>query len=140
MWFDKRNESDKIMIEEELEKIIGRVALTEYKQASDRERDEIREWANKLQAMSDSDFVSDATSRILESARVSSWSGNWEGIHARASACYTEAKRRHKGKGHAEDCYGDNLYTMAFNRAYRSQGYTPGEPSPCICGRSEASR
>lgn len=125
------------MTDEELETIIGRVAIGEYRQALDGDQRKIREWAAGLRSMTDEDFVGDCSGRILEGAIARRFRGNVEGIRAFVSACYVESRRRHTAAGHSAACHGDDLYTEGFNLAYRSQRHAPPAPSPCTCGQNE---
>lgn len=122
------------MTDEELLKLIGPHGLKEYTAATEPHKAEVIKFATAMWELDDIRFVDACARSILESARLNSMKGNWEGVHAIASACYTEAKRRQVAAGHDERCRGDNLYTKGFNRAYRSQGYTPSSPSACDCG------
>lgn len=122
------------MTDEELLKLIGPHGLKEYTAATEADKVEVVRFATTMSELSDIRFVDACERSILGSAQVNSRKGNWEGVHAIASACYTEAKRRHVAAGHAERCRGDNLYTKGFNRAYSSQGYTPSDPHGCDCG------
>jgi hypothetical protein len=121
------------LTDEELEQIMGHRGWEEYGRAPDWAKPKIRIWAATLADMSDEYFVSHCAGRILDSAQVISFRGNWEGDHAKASACWAEAKRRYEAAGHV-DCEGDNLYVAAYNRAFRSQGYTPRPWNDCTCG------
>jgi hypothetical protein len=120
--------------DEELLKLLGPTGLREYKNATENHQREAHGFITTMSALSDLEFVNACEGRILESARCNSWRGNWEGIHAMASACFTESKRRFEAAGHTEDCTGDSLYQKGYIRAYASQGHTPPERRACDCG------
>lgn len=123
------------LTDEKFEEVMGVTAMTEYRQAPDYAQARVRAWASKLQGLTDEEFVSECAGRILDSALAMRWSGpQWEADHAMASACHTESKRRWAAAGHGEDCTGDSLYIEGYNRAYRSQGYTPRAWGACTCG------
>lgn len=121
----------------ELEAFLGPTGTAEYRGAPEWDQPMIRKWIPELQGMSDEDFVAECASKILDSAMVGSkgFKGNWEGVHARATACYREAKRRHEGAGHAPSCSASTLYSQGMNRARKSQGHAPESLYPCTCGR-----
>lgn len=121
------------LTDEQLEEVLGATGWKEYGQAPDWDQPKIRTWASTLAGLSDEAFAGECATRILDSAGAQRFKGNWEGDHARASACYTEAKRRYAAAGHVE-CRGDSLYTAGFNRAFRSQGHTPSPWMDCTCG------
>lgn len=120
-------------MDETLEVIIGPIAMREYTAAPEWDQPKIREWAAGLQTLSAEKPIAECASKILDSALVIRFKGNWEGTHARASACYHEASRRHHAAGHDPACTGGNLYTEGFNRALRSQGHATRLPYPCTC-------
>jgi hypothetical protein len=120
--------------DEELLKLIGPTGMREYTAATDGMKAEVRKFASTMAELDDIRFVDACARSILESARFNSWPGNWNGIHAIASACYTESKRRYGAAGHTEECRGDDLYQKGYARAYSSQGHTPPPPSSCDCG------
>jgi hypothetical protein len=121
------------LTDEQLEQILGHRGWKEYRNAPDWDQPKIRDWASTLASMSDAAFVGDCSVRILNSASANRFEGNWDGDHARASACYEDAKRRYAAAGHV-DCKGDHLYTAGYNRAFRSQGHTPRPWADCTCG------
>ena len=125
------------LTDEQLEAIIGPIAMREYLNAYDTHKPRLREWFAALPTLTDDEFVRRCESAILESARMSSFRGNFDDLHCMASACYTEARRRYIAAGHNKDCRGSSLYDKAYRRAYRSQGHTPPEPYPCTCGKEE---
>ncbi|MEV5279640.1 hypothetical protein ACFYMW_25240 [Streptomyces sp. NPDC006692] len=120
----------------DLEQVLGPTAMREYRNAEDWDQAKIRQWAARLQSMPDSEFVSECASKVLDSALVMSFKGNWEGTHARASACWHEAARRHRAAGHDSFCHGDTLYSDGHNRAVVSQGHSPSPVSACTCEKS----
>lgn len=122
------------MNDSELRSIIGAVAFDEYIDATERGKEEVRELAGQIQKMSNHEFVRTASSAILESARMSSFRGNFNGLHAQASACYMESERRFRENGHSQECTGDSLYDRAFRYARQSQGYTSRPGRVCDCG------
>lgn len=122
------------MTDEELLKLIGPRGLKEYTAATPENRPRVVKFATTMSELNDIQFVDACERSILESAQVNSVKGNWEDIHAIASACYTEAKRRYLAAGHDEKCQGDNLYQKGYIRAYRSQGHKPPERRACECG------
>jgi hypothetical protein len=125
------------MTREQLEEIIGQVAMGEYEAAPDWDKPKIEEWAAGLSALSDKDFVLECSSKIYDSALLQRFRGNHEGTHCRATACYTEAERRHREAGHAEDCRGSSLYSEGHNLALRTAGHATSEPYPCTCGKGD---
>lgn len=114
----------------------GPVAEREFAAAADAHRPALTQWLTLLPALDDEDFLWKAASAIHGSALVSSFRGNWEHEHCKASAAYAEAERRHQAAGHSEACTGDTLYSQAFVEAWRSQGHDPAAypPRPCDCG------
>lgn len=123
------------MPEDQLADAIGPTAMREYNAAADWDKPKIRTWIVRLRAMSDHEFVGECGSTILSSAIMQRFRGNHEGVHARASACHTEAERRHTAAGHDPDCHGDNLYDRGYRNAMRSQGHSTRPPAKCTCGK-----
>lgn len=120
------------MSEQELEGVIGRVALMEWRNAPTWDRGKIVTWAAGLHDLPDKDFRAECASRILDSAIMQGFKGNYEGIHARATACHTESERRHEAVRHNPACRAQSLYELGYNDALRSQGHA-WEPSPPCC-------
>lgn len=120
-----------------VEEIAGPVAYREFGNAADAHRPALERWLLALPNLDDEEFRAEAASAIHGSALVSSFRGNWEHEHCKASAAYHEAERRHVAAGHAEDCGGDTIYDLAFGDAWRSQGHDPDQypPKDCTCGR-----
>lgn len=124
---------------EELREVVGLVAFGEYEGARDFRKPELLEWASRLRDLSDDEFMGETLSAIHGSALVNSWRGNWEHEHFKASACHTEAKRRHVAAGHSDGCRGDTIYGRAHARLMRDHGYTPQPHLDCTCGFKERS-
>ncbi|MFB7858918.1 hypothetical protein [Rhodococcus qingshengii] len=124
------------MTDEELNDIIGPMAMQYYTSGPEYAEEEVKSFARSIREADDNEFV-DMTSRaILESARMGSFRGNFNHLHAMADGAAHEANRRHQAAGHDKECRGDNLYNVASARAYRSQGHTPRDPVPCSCKES----
>lgn len=123
------------MTGKELEEFLGPVAYREYSDAPEWDKVKIRKWAISVQGMSDAEFITESASRIHDSVLMERFRGNYEGIHARASACHYEARRRHRAAGHSPECRGSNLYAKGHDEVMRGQGYAPNEVSPCTCGK-----
>lgn len=87
--------------------------------------------------MSDSDFVIECASKILDSAIMNGSRHNASGTHAQADICHDEAKRRHQLAGHDAECRGSDLYTKGHNEAMRSQGHAVRPLTPCTCGKGK---
>ncbi|MEV4672801.1 hypothetical protein AB0K34_14185 [Actinomadura sp. NPDC049382] len=115
--------------------IVGPVAIGEFDNAKDHYKPGLIEWASKLPTLSDQAFLTECTRAIYESALVSRFRGNWEHEHFKASACYTDAKRRHAAAGHSPECNASTLYGRAHALAMRSAGHTPRPLTGCTCGR-----
>ncbi len=113
--------------------IVGPVAEREFANAADHYKPGLIDWARRLHLLPDEAFLDAAATAIYDSALVSSYRGNWEHDHFKATACYTEAKRRHVAGGHDEDCRGETLYSQAHARVMRASGHQPGEPGVCTC-------
>lgn len=124
----------KTITETELRDIVGPVAFGEYEGASDYYKPNLMAWASELRTLSDDEFMHETVSAIYGSALVNSWRGNWEHEHFKASACHTEAKRRHVAAGHSEDCRGETAYGRAHTQLMRDHGYTPQPHVDCTCG------
>jgi hypothetical protein len=116
--------------------IVGPVAVREFDNADDHYKPGLIDWARNLVGLTDDEFADVAARAIYNSALVGSFRGNWEHDHFKATACFTEANRRHVAAGHAEDCRGDTLYGMAYARVLRENGHTPSEPGVCTCRQS----
>jgi hypothetical protein len=124
------------LTEVELETVISKVSMESYRRAADWDKPKILEWVPKLQEMSDEDFVTECTLRILDSAIMNGRRDAW-GTHARADICADEAMRRHRAAGHDDECRGENLYSEGYNQALKSQGHAVQPPTPCTCGHKE---
>lgn len=124
------------MTREQLEEIIGPSAMRDYDDTKDWARPEIHEWASKLRDLDDDELEDEAASAVLDAAICDSRGMWWDASWVKSGACAHEAKRRHMAAGHDKDCREDNIYNRGWNRAYRSQGYTLSEPTPCTCGGS----
>lgn len=111
----------------------GPVAESEYDGACESEKARLDEWLGKLPALSDEDFHVTAKGAIYDSAQVASWRGNWEATHCKATAVFSDAKRRHRAAGHAEDCTGPTLYGKAHSELMREHRYTPTADGTCRC-------
>lgn len=120
----------------DLEEVIGGVAMREYRNALPYHQVEVRNLAKVLRDLTDLEFVSVAQGCILESARYVEARGNWEGLHAKASAVYHEAVRRHRGADHGPECRGDTLYSEAHREVARRNGLRVDVPTPCTCGQA----
>jgi len=126
------------MKEEDLKDFLGPVGFREYEQAPDYDKPKIQEWADKVAAMNDRDFILETASKILDDAIMGNRSqGNNYGFYARTTGCFQEAKRRHLKAGHTEECRGDTLYAKGHRKAMISQRHTPSDPYPCDCGRDK---
>lgn len=125
------------MDEQELEDIIGRVAMEEYRAAPAIDQATIPVWAAALRNFTDMEFVEECSRRIDESIQASSrgFSEAEQGIWCRSSACLTEARRRHEEAGHERKCGGDTLYVDAYNIVLDRRGAGKSPRYPCDCGR-----
>lgn len=114
----------------------GPVAEQEFEQAADAHRETLTRWLDALHGLPDDDFTDAAAAAIHGSALTNSWRGNWAHEDCRASAAFNEAKQRHLAAGHADNCTGDTLYSVAFRRTWRSQGHSADAypPRACDCG------
>jgi hypothetical protein len=121
----------------DLADLIGPVAFREFENAPDWAKEKLRAWCERVPALSDNELLDEAASAILESAMVNSWRGNWDHLHCRATVVFRESGRRHRAAGHADNCAGDTLYSIAFARSWRSQGHPADAypPKDCTCGR-----
>lgn len=115
----------------------GLVAEREFDAAPNYAKAKLTEWLDRLPTLSDDDFAAETGAAIHTAALTNSWRGNWSADDCKATACHGEAKRRHLAAGHAEDCTGDTIYSTAFARVWRSQGYNPNAypPRACDCGK-----
>lgn len=124
------------MTDEELNEIIGPLAMNYYTSGPEYAHKEVKSFARSIREADDNEFVTMTSGAILESAMVNSFRGNFGHLHAMADGAAHEADRRHQAAGHDKECRGDNLYSVAYARAYRSQGHTPSDPVPCSCKES----
>jgi hypothetical protein len=122
------------MTREQLEEIIGRMALREYDDARDYARPDLMAWAAGLRDLTDKDLGDEVTSATADAAFANSRGWWWDPSWCKTSACSFEARRRYLLAGHAENCGGDDLYQKNYRRAMRNAGYNPGPVSPCDCG------
>jgi hypothetical protein len=118
-------------VDTELEAFVGPVAYREWQNAKPIYHEQLAAWARALPTLSDNDFTAEAASAIHGSALTSSFRGNWNHEHFKASAVHVEARRRHVAAGHDKDCRGANLYTQAYYSVTRSQGYHWDETPAC---------
>lgn len=118
--------------------IVGPVAVNEFNSASNHYKPGLIKWATALPSLSDEQFLRECTRAIYDSALVGKFRGNWEHEHFKASACFTDAKRRHRAAGHSADCKASTLYGQAHARAMREAGHTPPALTGCTCGRSNS--
>lgn len=123
------------LTDDQITDLFGPIAFREFDGSQDWAKPKLREWLDSLADLDDTEFLAEAGSAIHGSALAQSFKGNWEHEHCKATAAYREAKRRHLAAGHADDCYGDTIYSRAHANVMRSQGHTPIEPTPCSCGR-----
>jgi hypothetical protein len=114
----------------------GPVAEQEFAGTAEHHKADLANWLTILPGLDPQNFLTWAARAIHDSAQVSSWRGNWEHEHCKATAAYADANRRHREAGHTEDCTGDTLYSRAFARAWRDAGHRPSAypPRPCDCG------
>lgn len=117
----------------ELEPIVGQVALRELESAKPIYTDSLITWARLLHTISDPALIAECESTIYDSALAQSFRGNWEHAHFKASACYTEARRRHIASGHTDECRGDTLYSKGYGRVMRSEGHAVRPAVSCTC-------
>lgn len=120
--------------------IVGPVAIGEFDNATDHYKPGLIDWACKLPALTDEQFLAECSSAIYESALAGRFRGNWEHKHFKATTCYYDAKRRHVAAGHSPDCRGGTLYAQGHRAAMRSAGHTPPPLTPCTCGAEESNR
>lgn len=116
--------------------IVGPVAVREFNNAADHYKPGLLVWARDLPTLTDEQFLTECSHAIYDSALVGRFRGNWDHEHFKASACHSEAKRRHVAAGHASDCRGSTLYGQAHARAMREAGHKPPALTGCTCGRS----
>jgi hypothetical protein len=115
--------------------IAGPVACREFDNADDHYKPGLIDWARSLPTLDDDEFANVAASAIYDSALANQFRGNWEHDHFKATACFTEGKRRYVAAGHDEDCRGETLYGLAHARVMREQGHTPSPAGECTCQR-----
>lgn len=123
---------------EQIEEIIGSSAMREYDDTKEWARPDLHRWVAKLRDFSDGELEAEAASAVLDAAIANSRGMYWDVSWVKSSAIMNEADRRHLAAGHDEGCQEDSIYRRGWNRAYRSQGYTPGKPNLCSCGKGSS--
>lgn len=113
--------------------MVGPVAVREFNAAADHYKPNLITWARNLATLDDNQFMDEAASAIYDSALTSSFRGNWEHEHFKATACFAEANRRHRSAGHDQGCQGETLYGRAHARVMEDNGHKPGRPGACTC-------
>lgn len=110
--------------DEELEYVLGSVAMRHYRSSSQNNQAKIRTWAATLSGMTDEKFLTECALHIHESALTMRFSRmNFSDVHCRADACAEESDRRHRVAGHTEECRSLSLYQRAYNKVARDQGH-----------------
>jgi hypothetical protein len=121
--------------ENELKEFLGVVGFQRYSEAPDSDQPKIVEWCQKLAVMTDSEFIMETASRILDDAIMQSFPRfNNNGTYARSDGCFEESKRRFAKAGHAKNCDATTLYDLGLNSALRNQGHKTKPVRPCECG------
>lgn len=120
-----------------LEAALGPITAREFDNAADYAKPELWVWLLAIADLTDDELYHASKHCIYESALVNRFSHrvNFEHVHCKATACYSEAERRLKLEGHAEDCRPSGIYGRAHADTMRDQGYEPSQPvRPCTCG------
>lgn len=119
--------------QERLVELAGPVGAREFNSSYESCKPKLWEWLNNLDALIDDELHRETQYRIYESASCGRFTGNFEDVHCYATACFTEANRRHRAVGHAEDCHGPTIYSRAHARVMRDHGYEPSLSGTCNC-------
>jgi hypothetical protein len=125
-----------------LEAALGPITVREFNDAPDYTKADLWEWLLAMVNLTDVELYHAARSAITEDALVQRFRNmNFEHVHCRATACYSESDRRLKQEGHADDCRPSGIYGRAHADVMLSHGYAPSSPvRPCTCGARERYR
>lgn len=120
-----------------LETALGPITAREFDGADDYAKPALWEWLLEIVNLTDDELYHASKHCIYESALVNRFSTrvNFEHVHCKATACYSEAERRLKLEHHADDCRPSGVYGRAHADVMRDYGYEPSSPvRPCTCG------
>jgi hypothetical protein len=120
-----------------LETALGPITAREFDAAEDYTKPALWAWLIAIVNLTDAELYHASRSAIYESALVNRFSHriNFEHVHCKATACYSEAERRLKLEKHAEDCRPSGIYGRAHADVMTAYGYEPSSPiRPCTCG------
>ena len=117
----------------------GPVAAQEFEAARDTVKPGLLVWLASLRTMTDDEFRDACESAIYASASVARFRGNFEDDHCKATACFSESRRRLVLAGHSDDCRGPSVYSRAHASLMRSHGYQPTGDGVCECFTEEPS-
>lgn len=119
-----------------LETALGPITAQEFDRAADYAKPELWEWLLAIVNLTDDELYHASKHCIYESALVNRFSDrvNFEHVHCKATACYSEAERRLKLEGHADDCRPSGIYGRAHADVMIDYGYEPSSPiRRCTC-------
>lgn len=113
--------------------VIGAVAAREFIAGSDHGRvDAWRDMTRIAAAEDEPTWLMEVAGAITDSARMQSFRGNWEALHAVASFAYEDGKRRDAVAGVSSHCDRHSLYSRAHRKAMQEQGHYSEMPE-CRC-------
>lgn len=113
--------------------VIGSVAAREFVAGTDHGRvDAWRDMSRIAAAEDERTWLMEVAGAITDSARMQSFRGNWEALHAVASFAYEDGKRRDALAGRSSRCDRHSIYSRAHRQAMREQGHRSDTPE-CRC-------
>lgn len=119
-----------------LETALGPITAREFDAAKEYAKPTLWDWLLTVPNLSDDELYHAARSAIYESALVirSANRFNFEHVHCKATACYSEAERRLKLESHDENCRPSGIYGRAHADVMIDHGYEPSSPvRRCTC-------
>lgn len=104
-------------IEREIDAIVGRFTLKDWRDLSEHWRTTLLPWLRKVEAMSDLDLYWECRVQIMDSARMNRFR-NMNHVHFQADACMAISRRRRVAAGHDQWCR-----ASIYNRAHKDLGH-----------------
>ncbi len=122
-----------LLTREEVDGLVGGIAAGEYESAPEYAKAELSDWLRTVRDLSDEDLAAECRRWIYEGALVQRFRMNFDHIHCRATACYSESARRLTLAGHERHCHGPSIYSRAHASTMRDHGYQPSPEGTCVC-------